>query len=113
MRRDADSLGVVEVPYDAYWGAQSERARVNFQLSGRRIAECPELIRLLAEVMRACTLELLGEPRGAYRRVHPNEYVNLAQSTNDAYPTALRIALIRGAKRLSEALGLARHASNG
>lgn len=40
---------------------------------------------------RAC--ELLGEPRGTYARVHPNEHVNLAQSTNDVYPTAVRLAL--------------------
>ncbi len=40
---------------------------------------------------RAC--ELLGSPRGTYTRVHPNEHVNLAQSTNDVYPTAVRLAL--------------------
>lgn len=40
---------------------------------------------------RAC--ELLGVPRGTSSRVHPNEHVNLAQSTNDVYPTAVRLAL--------------------
>lgn len=40
---------------------------------------------------RAC--ELLGSPRGSSSRVHPNEHVNLAQSTNDVYPTAVRLAL--------------------
>ncbi|MBX3134165.1 MAG: aspartate ammonia-lyase [Gemmatimonadaceae bacterium] len=40
---------------------------------------------------RAC--ELLGVPRGSYARVHPNEHVNLSQSTNDVYPTAVRLAL--------------------
>ena len=45
------------------------------------------------EVIANRALELLGEPRGTYSRVHPNEHVNLAQSTNDVYPTAIRIAL--------------------
>ncbi len=40
---------------------------------------------------RAC--ELLGVPRGTSARVHPNEHVNLAQSTNDVYPTAVRLAI--------------------
>ncbi len=45
------------------------------------------------EVIANRALELLGEPRGNYDRVHPNEHVNLAQSTNDVYPTAIRLAL--------------------
>ncbi len=45
------------------------------------------------EVIANRALELLGEPRGTYARVHPNEHVNLAQSTNDVYPTAVRLAL--------------------
>jgi aspartate ammonia-lyase len=45
------------------------------------------------EVIANRTLELLGRPRGDYKTVHPIEHVNLAQSTNDTYPTALRIAL--------------------
>ncbi|MBX3174390.1 MAG: aspartate ammonia-lyase [Gemmatimonadaceae bacterium] len=45
------------------------------------------------EVIANRALELLGEPRGNYARVHPNEHVNLAQSTNDVYPTAVRLAL--------------------
>ncbi|MEX2182400.1 MAG: aspartate ammonia-lyase [Gemmatimonadaceae bacterium] len=45
------------------------------------------------EVIANRALELLGEPRGNYDRVHPNSHVNLAQSTNDVYPTAVRLAL--------------------
>ncbi|MFN0098035.1 MAG: aspartate ammonia-lyase [Gemmatimonadaceae bacterium] len=45
------------------------------------------------EVIANRALEILGEPRGSYTRVHPNEHVNLAQSTNDVYPTAIRLAL--------------------
>ena len=45
------------------------------------------------EVIANRGLELLGERRGAYDRLHPNEHVNLSQSTNDVYPTAVRLAL--------------------
>ena len=45
------------------------------------------------EVIANRALELLGEPRGHYERVHPNEHVNLSQSTNDVYPTAVKLAL--------------------
>jgi aspartate ammonia-lyase len=45
------------------------------------------------EVIANRALELLGEPRGAYDILHPNEHVNLSQSTNDVYPTAVRLAL--------------------
>lgn len=45
------------------------------------------------EVLANRALELLGDQRGNYARVHPNEHVNLSQSTNDVYPTAVRIAL--------------------
>ena len=45
------------------------------------------------EVIANRALELIGEPRGNYDRIHPNNHVNLAQSTNDVYPTAVRLAL--------------------
>jgi aspartate ammonia-lyase len=45
------------------------------------------------EVIANRALELLGERRGNYDRIHPNSHVNLSQSTNDVYPTAVRIAL--------------------
>lgn len=50
---------------------------------------------------RAC--ELLGSPKGDYAVVHPLDQVNLSQSTNDVYPTALRIAAIRLLQGLAEA----------
>ncbi|WP_455361363.1 aspartate ammonia-lyase [Streptomyces sp. SYSU K21746] len=56
------------------------------------------------EVIANRALERLGLPRGAYDRLHPLEHVNLSQSTNDAYPTAVRIALYLGARRLRAAL---------
>ena len=47
------------------------------------------------EVIANRALELLGEPHGAYGRVSPLDDVNLHQSTNDTFPTALRLAAIR------------------
>jgi aspartate ammonia-lyase len=45
------------------------------------------------EVIANRALELLGRSRGDYQWVHPNNHVNLSQSTNDVYPTAVKIAL--------------------
>jgi aspartate ammonia-lyase len=45
------------------------------------------------EVIANRALELLGDKRGNYERAHPNNHVNLSQSTNDVYPTAVRLAL--------------------
>jgi aspartate ammonia-lyase len=45
------------------------------------------------EVMANRALELMGRARGDYEAVHPNNHVNLSQSTNDVYPTALKLAL--------------------
>jgi aspartate ammonia-lyase len=45
------------------------------------------------EVIANRALELLGLPRGSYDRVHPNNHVNHSQSTNDVYPTAIKLAL--------------------
>ena len=56
------------------------------------------------EVVANLALRHLGKPCGAYDAVHPLDHVNLHSSTNDAYPTALRIAAIEGARRLSEAM---------
>ncbi len=59
------------------------------------------------EVIANRALELLGEPHGAYDRVSPLDDVNLHQSTNDTFPTALRLAAIRLLHDLEEqVLGL-------
>jgi aspartate ammonia-lyase len=58
----------------------------------------------LNEVIANRALELLGGCRGDYRLIHPLETVNLHQSTNDIYPTALRVAAIFGLRRLSAAV---------
>jgi aspartate ammonia-lyase len=56
------------------------------------------------EVLANRALELLGEPRGHYARVHPNDHVNLSQSTNDVFPTAMRLAALALARPLLQAL---------
>src|SRR4029078_5708441 len=38
--------------------------------------------------------EILGDAKGAYKSVHPNDHVNMGQSTNDVFPTATRLALL-------------------
>ena len=56
------------------------------------------------EVIANRALELLGHDKGEYRYCHPNNHVNLSQSTNDAYPTSVRIATVRSIEKLVEAL---------
>ena len=56
------------------------------------------------EVIANRALELLGHPRGAYQILHPNEHVNLGQSTNDVYPTALRLAAFAQVQDLLDAM---------
>ena len=56
------------------------------------------------EVIANRALEILGYEKGEYKHCHPNNHVNLSQSTNDVYPTALKIALIRSNKRLTNLL---------
>ena len=60
------------------------------------------------EVLANRAAEILGEPRGVYTRVHPNDHVNMGQSTNDVFPTATRLALLLGTAALAhEARALA------
>ncbi len=56
------------------------------------------------EVIANRALEILGYEKGDYKHCHPNNHVNLSQSTNDAYPTAIKIALINSNKKLIEVL---------
>ncbi len=146
-RIEKDTLGPVEVPADAYYGAQTVRAMDNFPISGLKphpalvrgtivIKKCAALAnmatgRLPAEVGAAIVQaadealagrfdgefvvdpfqagagtshnmnvnevlanragEILGGNRGEYAKVHPNDHVNMAQSTNDVIPTAMRL----------------------
>jgi aspartate ammonia-lyase len=56
------------------------------------------------EVIANRALELLGRPRGDYATLSPNTHVNLSQSTNDVYPTAVKLALHAGIESLRAAM---------
>ncbi|HET6439522.1 MAG TPA: aspartate ammonia-lyase [Anaeromyxobacter sp.] len=162
-RIERDTMGEVEVPARARWGAQTARAVENFPISGLRAPaaylDATVRVKLAAarvnaglgllprrkaraieraarevlagehrdqfvvdvyqagagtshnmnvnEVLAHRANELLGEPEGA-ARVHPNDDVNMAQSTNDVIPTAIRLAALDLAPSVIEALsGLA------
>jgi aspartate ammonia-lyase len=162
-RTETDSLGSKVIPADAYWGINVSRALDNFAISGRPIAEYPDLIfgyacvkqaaaRANAEIGalerdkadlidRVCEeikegglrdqfvvdimqggagtstnmnvnevianrgLELAGRPKGDYAYLDPNDHANRGQSTNDTYPTALKIGLHLAVERLLVELG--------
>ena len=150
MRVERDSMGEVEIPDDALWGAQTQRAEENFPISGRRFSR--NFIRALGQVKKACcqanlelglieeekaqailqasdeviagkwdehfpldifqtgsgtstnmnanevianrAIQLMGGEIGSRSPVHPNDNVNLSQSSNDVIPTTIHIALI-------------------
>ncbi|MBL8405224.1 MAG: aspartate ammonia-lyase [Dechloromonas sp.] len=62
------------------------------------------------EVIANRALEILGKERGDYKALHPNEHVNMSQSTNDVYPTALKLATYVGIFRLVDAMAYLRKA---
>ncbi|HEX5053210.1 MAG TPA: aspartate ammonia-lyase [Planctomycetota bacterium] len=60
------------------------------------------------EVLANRALELLGHDKGDYERLHPNNHVNCSQSTNDVYPSALKLSMILSSQRLIDSVeGLA------
>ncbi len=60
------------------------------------------------EVLANLAAERLGDPRGSYKTVHPNDHVNMGQSTNDVFPAATRLAILLGLPALlGAAVGLA------
>lgn len=140
-RIEHDSMGPIEVPKEAWWGAQTERSRQNFKIGGEKMP--PELLRALVlvkkmaavanqrtgklaaekalAIQKAADLLLKGEnweefPLVVWQTgsgtqsnmnanevlahlasqkdlaVHPNDDVNMSQSSNDVFPTALHIA---------------------
>jgi aspartate ammonia-lyase len=62
------------------------------------------------EVICNRALEILGHRKGEYGELHPLDHVNLSQSTNDVYPTAVKIALQLGIRRLAREMGALRAA---
>src|SRR5437016_5024689 len=167
-RTESDSMGRIEVPANVYWGAQTQRSLLHFNI-GRDLMP-PELIRAFGILKKACALvnqdlgkipadkaallvqaadeviagkhadefplyvwqtgsgtqtnmnvnevisnraiELAGGERGSKKPVHPNDDVNMSQSSNDTFPTAMHIAaaeelvheLIPSVTRLRDAL---------
>ncbi len=151
FRQESDLLGELNVPKDAYYGVQTQRAINNFKISNQHLSSYPEFIKALGLVKKAAALtnfalgelpeniykaidqacdevingkfdlefpidmiqggagtsvnmnanevianralEIMGHPKGAYQYCSPNDHVNLSQSTNDAYPTAIKLAL--------------------
>ena len=154
FRTERDSMGTLKVPSDALWGASTQRAVENFQISGKRMPRA--FIRALGLIKGACasanrTLGLLDSARAnaimraaehvAHSihdehfpvdvfqtgsgtssnmnvnevianaasskkvRVHPNDHVNMGQSSNDVIPSALHLsAALEVKERLLPAL---------
>ena len=151
FRTEHDSIGPVDIPADALWGAQTQRAIDNFPISGMPLPA--KFIRALAQVKIACAQAnmtlgvlppVLGEPivqasreitAGHYvdafpidvyqtgsgtstnmnaneviarlandsllnsdLRIHPNDHVNMSQSSNDVIPTAIRVSAVEAVK---------------
>ncbi len=157
MRIESDSMGQIEVPANVYWGAQTQRSLVHFNIGPDVMA--PELIRAFGILKKAAALvnqdlgklpgdkaklitqaadevisgrlndqfplriwqtgsgtqtnmnvnevisnraiQLAGGQMGSKKPVHPNDDVNMSQSSNDTFPTAMHIA---AAERVERAL---------
>jgi fumarate hydratase class II len=123
-RTERDSLGEVRVPKDAMYGAQTQRAIDNFPVSGMRFprsfisalglikaaaAEVNLDLVLLGsgtstnmnanEVIARRANHLLGEKAVRFH-VHPNDHVNMGQSSNDVIPTAIHVSAYTQTKEL-------------
>ena len=111
IRTETDSFGPIDVPADRYWGAQTERSRQNFRIGQDRmpigIVHALGIVKLAAAqtnrelglldqrraraIIRAAQ-EVIDGKLGAKAPVHPNDHVNMSQSSNDSFPTAMHIA---------------------
>jgi len=148
FRTEHDSMGELQVPADALWGAQTQRALQNFPISGRPMprafiralglvkgaaaevnAELGLLPKGVATAVRRAALEVAEGRHDAHfpidifqtgsgtssnmnaneviarlastagrARVHPNDHVNLGQSSNDVIPTAIRVSAVLEAR---------------
>lgn len=150
FRAESDSVGSIDVPSYAYWGAQTQRSLQNFRIGGHRmplavirafgvqkrcaalanekfgllstqntnaiVAACDEIIAgklddhfplvvwqtgsgtqtnmNVNEVIANRANEILGYPLGSKTPIHPNDHVNMSQSSNDSFPTAMNIATV-------------------
>ena len=169
VRQETDSLGVVEVPSDKLWGAQTQRSLEHFSIGtdlipremitsyailkkaaaaanhdGKRLGDqqfkliaktCDEILggqhhdmfplhvwmtgsgtqfnMNVNEVISNRCCQLAGTPLGSKTPVHPNDHVNMAQSSNDSFPSAMYIAAAVNVKqRLIPAVTALRDAVN-
>lgn len=162
FRVENDLLGELQVPAEAYYGVQTQRAINNYKISGKHMCDYPEYVKAIAYVKlaaaeanhelgqlpddvadamcRACreiidgkfhenfvtdmvqggagtsvnmnanevianrALELMGYEKGDYQHCWPNDHCNCGQSTNDVYPTTIRLTFIEMNKQLVAAL---------
>lgn len=93
------ALAIVQACDELLTGAYSEQFTVDALQGGAGTSTNMNV----NEVIANRAIELLGGERGGYSRVHPLDHVNCCQSTNDVYPTALRIAAIGRVRALSDA----------
>src|SRR5207253_6633778 len=98
LERDVASA-IVQAADEIIGGALADQFVVDVYQAGAGTAHNMNANEVLAN--RAA--EVLGPPRGVYARVHPNDHVNMGQSTNDVFPTATRLALLLGAAPLAAA----------
>jgi fumarate hydratase, class II len=166
MRVETDSMGEIEVPADKYWGAQTQRSLVHFNIGfdtmpremiralgvlkkaaalvnqdlGKLPEEKAKLITAAAdeviegkldehfplkvwqtgsgtqtnmnanEVISNRAIEMAGGRLGSKAPVHPNDHVNMSQSSNDTFPTAMYIAAAERMQALIEEVGKVRDA---
>ncbi|HEX9845392.1 MAG TPA: aspartate ammonia-lyase [Candidatus Nitrosotenuis sp.] len=159
-RTDKDSLGMVKIPANAYYGAFTGRAIKQYHVTGkkshRHLVDAFVMIKRSAAVanircgaidkkrgtaiIRACdkilagkhldqfvieeinsgagtafnmnanevicnvALEVLGKKKGRYEFLHPNDHVNMSQSSNDTYPTAMHVAILLNLREMLPAL---------
>ena len=164
FRTESDLIGDLQVPAEAYYGVQTQRAIENFRITGTKMGDYPEFVKaigyvklaaaqtnhelgllpdnLLKPISQACeevisgkfdhqflvdmiqggagtsvnmnanevianrALEIMGYGRGEYQHCSPNDHVNQSQSTNDAYPTTVKLAVIKMNEKLIERLSL-------
>jgi len=128
MRQEHDFIGIKTIPPDAYWGVHTARAVENFPITGQTVAQMPELIRAFAfvkkaaahanlqlgainetqanAISKACDDLVAGQLHEQFvvDVIHPNDHVNASQSTNDTYPTAVKMATYFGIQTLLAAL---------
>lgn len=95
----AIALAIVQACDELLAGAYSEQFTVDALQGGAGTSTNMNV----NEVIANRAIELLGGERGDYSQVHPLDHVNCCQSTNDVYPTALRIAAIGRVRALSQA----------